>query len=42
MGPLEAIINIGPGTALMYLPGMGAYSSSKRALVGISLTARED
>jgi short-subunit dehydrogenase len=37
-----AIINISSGTALMYLPGMGAYSSSKRALGGISLTAREE
>jgi short-subunit dehydrogenase len=37
-----AIINISSGTALMYLPGMSAYSSSKRALVGISLTAREE
>ncbi len=34
------IINISSGTALMYLPNMGAYSSAKRALVGISLTAR--
>lgn len=37
-----AIINISSGTALMYLPGMSAYSSSKRALGGISLTAREE
>lgn len=37
-----AIINISSGTALMYLPGMGAYSSSKRALGGISLTAQEE
>lgn len=37
-----AIINISSGTALMYLPNMGAYSSLKRALVGISLTAREE
>ncbi len=36
------IINISSGTALMYLPNMGAYSSVKRALVGISLTAREE
>lgn len=37
-----SIINISSGTALMALPGMGAYSSLKRALVGISLTAREE
>jgi short-subunit dehydrogenase len=37
-----SIINISSGTALMTLPGMGAYSSLKRALVGISLTAREE
>lgn len=37
-----AIINISSGTALMYLPNMSAYSSAKRALVGISLTAREE
>ena len=36
------IINISSGTALMYLPNMAAYSSLKRALVGISLTAREE
>jgi short-subunit dehydrogenase len=30
------------GTALMYLPNMSAYSASKRALAGISLTAREE
>jgi short-subunit dehydrogenase len=37
-----AIINISSGTALMYLPGMSAYSSLKRALADISLTAREE
>lgn len=37
-----AIINISSGTALMYLPNMSAYSASKRALSGISLTAREE
>jgi short-subunit dehydrogenase len=37
-----AIINISSGTALMFLPGMSVYSSSKRALVGMSLTAREE
>ena len=36
------IVNISSGTALMYLPNMAAYSSLKRALVGISLTAREE
>lgn len=36
------IINISSGTALMSLPNMSAYSSLKRALVGISLTAREE
>lgn len=37
-----AIINISSGTALMYLPDNGAYSASKRALAGISLTARDE
>jgi short-subunit dehydrogenase len=37
-----SIINISSGTALMYLPNMAVYSSLKRALVGISLTAREE
>ena len=37
-----AIINISSGTALMYLPNMGAYSSLKRALASLSLTAREE
>lgn len=37
-----AIVNISSGTALMFLPNMSAYSSLKRALVGISLTAREE
>ena len=36
------IINVSSGTALMALPGMGGYSSLKRALAGISLTAREE
>lgn len=36
------IINISSGTALMYLPNNGAYSSLKRALASISLTAREE
>lgn len=36
------IINISSGTALMKLPNNGAYSSMKRALAGVSLTAREE
>jgi short-subunit dehydrogenase len=36
------IVNVSSGTALMYLPNMGAYSSIKRALAAISLTAREE
>ena len=36
------IINISSGTALMHLPNMSAYSSLKRALADISLTAREE
>jgi short-subunit dehydrogenase len=37
-----SIINISSGTALMVLPNMAAYSSLKRALAQISLTAREE
>lgn len=37
-----SIVNISSGTALMAIPNMAAYSSLKRALVGISLTAREE
>lgn len=37
-----SIVNISSGTALMFLPGMAPYSSSKRALVGLSLTGREE
>jgi short-subunit dehydrogenase len=37
-----AIINISSGTALGNWPNMGAYSSLKKALAGISLTAREE
>jgi len=37
-----AIVNISSGLALMYMADMGAYSASKRALVGLSLTAREE
>ena len=36
------IINISSGTALMHLPDMSAYSSSKRAMAGISLAARQE
>jgi short-subunit dehydrogenase len=36
------IINISSGTALMHLPGMSPYSSSKRALGDISLAARQE
>ncbi len=36
------IVNISSGTSLMYLPGMSAYSATKRALNAISLTAREE
>jgi short-subunit dehydrogenase len=36
------IVNISSGTALMFLPNMSPYSSLKRALAGISLTAREE
>ena len=36
------IVNISSGTTLMYLPGMSAYSSTKRALNGLTLTAREE
>jgi short-subunit dehydrogenase len=36
------IVNISSGTALMYLPNMGAYSSLKRSLANLSLTAREE
>lgn len=37
-----SIINISSGIALMAIPGMSPYSSLKRAIVGISLTAREE
>jgi short-subunit dehydrogenase len=36
------ILNISSGTALMDLPGMSPYASSKKALAGISLAAREE
>jgi short-subunit dehydrogenase len=35
-----AIVNISSGTSLMKIPAYGVYSSSKRALNGLSLTAR--
>lgn len=37
-----AIVNINSGTAFMTIPGYSVYSSSKRALVGFGLTAREE
>jgi short-subunit dehydrogenase len=37
-----SIINVSSGTALMTLPNMGPYSSVKRALASLSLTAREE
>ncbi len=36
------IVGISSGTSLMYLPGMAAYSSTKRALNAVSLTARAE
>lgn len=36
------IVNISSGTALMHAQGLGGYSSTKRALAGLSLTAREE
>lgn len=36
------IVNLSSGTALMFLPNMSPYSSLKRALASISLTAREE
>jgi len=37
-----AIVNISSGTSVMAIPGLGAYSSTKRALNGLSLTARAE
>ena len=37
-----SIVNISSGTALMYAPGLGGYSATKRALGGLSLTARNE
>jgi short-subunit dehydrogenase len=36
------IVNISSGTSLMYLPNMSPYSSVKRALNSLTLTAREE
>lgn len=36
------IVGISSGTSLMYLPGMAAYSSTKRAMNAVSLTARAE
>lgn len=35
-----SIVNVNSGTAFMVIPGYSVYSSSKRALIGFSLTAR--
>jgi len=37
-----SIVNINSGTAFMTVPGYSVYSSSKRALLGVSLTARTE
>jgi len=37
-----AIVNVSSGLALMAIPGTSPYSAAKRALVGLSLTAREE
>ncbi len=37
-----SIVNINSGTAFMTIPSYGVYSSSKRALLGISMTARAE
>ena len=37
-----AIVNINSGTAFMVMPDYSVYSSSKRALLGFSLTARAE
>ena len=36
------IVNVSSGTSFMDIPNIGAYSSLKRALNGLSLTAREE
>ena len=37
-----SIVNVNSGTAFMVLPEYSVYSSSKRALLGFSLTARTE
>ena len=37
-----SIVNVNSGTAFMVLPDYSVYSSSKRALLGFSLTARTE
>jgi len=37
-----AIVNVNSGTSFMTLPGYGVYSASKRALIGITQTARAE
>lgn len=37
-----SIVNISSGTTLMYAPGLSGYSATKRALNGLSLTARNE
>ena len=37
-----AIVNISSGTSFLQMPGYSVYSSTKRALNGFSLTAREE
>lgn len=37
-----SIVNVSSGTSLMNIPNLAAYSSLKRAMNGISLTAREE
>lgn len=39
---LGTIVNVNSGTAFMVIPEYSVYSSSKRALVGFSLTARQE
>lgn len=36
------IVNISSGTTLMYAPGLSGYSATKRALNGLTLTARQE
>jgi short-subunit dehydrogenase len=37
-----SIVNISSGTTFMYVPGLSGYSATKRALNGLSLTARNE